>query len=171
LQSAPNNPPAAGGVVSFPRVPSSVTTATASSTTWRRPNIYQQIQAAGQTVVSVNVLIVQANNSNWTPALVFTKPGEKLWIDSQAIGLWNSQPGTQFFDANGDPANKALASIPTLPPSSLAGKVGTSTPFLVGDDLFNYPITTVGGLSMIMNDGANWTDNSGAQLVRVIVTQ
>jgi hypothetical protein len=55
----------------------STTTATPSKITWRDPNIFQQIQAAGQTVVSINVFIVQANNPNLTSSGVSVTAGQK----------------------------------------------------------------------------------------------
>ncbi len=60
---------------------------------------------------------------------------------------------------------------------SLLGEFGTNAPFLVGDTLINYSPQTSGPLSMVCNDDIDpavqdgYTDNSGEQIVRVIVTQ
>ena len=44
--------------------------------------------------------------------------------------------------------------------------------FVLGDNQYNYPPPGTGVLSMIMNDGiGNYFDNTGAQLVRVIVVR
>ena len=110
LQVASGGSASNGNVTPFPRVASNpATTVPPTNTTWRTPNIFQQIQNAGQTVVSINVFVVQGNNPNFTPAGVTITPGEKIWIDTQAIGVWNPEPenGTVDCDANGYP------SIPT----------------------------------------------------------
>lgn len=144
--------------------------------TWRTPNIYQLIAAAGETVVSENVFVVQANNSSWTPAGVTVLPGQKIWVDTQAVGVWNIDPedGAVNCDANGYPGAIAVSNRlpgPSLSSGALLGQVGQNgTAFLVGDTEYNYQLPTSGTLSMICND---WFcgDNTGAQLVRVIVVQ
>lgn len=146
---------------------------------WNFPTIYDQIAAAGETVVSVNVVVVNANNSNWTPTSITVTPGEKIWIDTSAAGQWSTCPalGYPFVNANG-------FSGPGIDPSmldtnyfqgTLLGKIGSSSqPFLLGVDRFNYtPLgTPSGNLSLICNDLVNYySDNIGSQVVRVIVVK
>ena len=170
-----------GGIAPFNRVVNgSTTTAVASNVTWRDPNIFQQIQAAGQTVVSVNVFIVYANNPNLTPSGETVLSGQKVWIDTQAIGVWKTDPSLALTDANGYGwgAGGSGSTFPNLPCGALDGEfVGSGQPaFAVGDTLLNYqpPSGASGMLSMMENDAAgaiNYADNVGEQLVRVIVTQ
>jgi hypothetical protein len=142
---------------------------------WRDPDIFQKIAAAGETVVSDNVFLVQANNPNWTLSGVKTAQGQKLWIDTQAIGQWNISPTAVFTDANGffgGIDGTVDRTVPSQPGSSLVGITGNGKPFFVGNDQTNYAPTGIGTLSMIMNDQiGHYNNNSGAQLVRVIVVQ
>jgi hypothetical protein len=176
LQGAAGNSVSSGGSVTpFARIASSPgTTGPVTTVTWRNPGIYQQIKAAGQTIVSSNVFIVQANNPNWTPAGVTVPAGAKIWVDTQAIGQWSPGVAEPYTDANGKPgtAGGPTTPSPAGPWGSLNGKVGTGTPFFVGDDQYNYPLAATGTLSMIMNDAIGvFGDNTGAQMVRVIVVQ
>jgi len=175
LQASASSSGGSAGVTPFSRVASSPgTTPPPTSVTWRTPNIFQQILNAGETVVAVNVFLVQGNNPNWTPAGVTIATGQKIWVDTQAVGVWNAYPVSgPDVDANGDipivivPAD----TVPALTSNCLAGQVGTSgTPFLVGDFLYNYQLSGTGAFSMIMNDNY-YGDNTGAQMVRVIVVQ
>ena len=127
--------------------------------------------------MSVNVFIVQAVNPNWTSAGVNVGNGQRIWVDTQSIGLWDAYPVGIY--PPGD-ANRfyyiypgytyALDTAPNLSPGALVGKVGTNTPFFVGDVLVNYALSGTGPLSMIIND-SYYPDNTGAQMVRVIVVQ
>jgi hypothetical protein len=166
---------------------------TGSGTIWRNPNIYLKIQQAGQTVVTTNVFTVQANTIIPTDSGVNVAPGQKLYIDTQAVGQWNNasnNTGSTYCDANGvwDSAIQSGLYFPTLPSASLAGGFGPlvivgSTPpiptipgtgFLVGDSQMNYSPSGTGELFMVNNDSnlPMWyADNVGAQVVRVIVVQ
>ena len=181
----------------FSRVLSgSATDATASNVTWRTPNIYQQIKNAHQTIVSVNVFVVQANNPNWTPSGVTVASGENVWIDTQAIGTWSYYPMSQQsssvaslvqWDANGSTFMRCSPNPDaTALGGSLVGVVGggsvASNPnaFLVGDTLTNYSLTGAGQLYMMANLSSGQYASApsygapsswGAQMVRVIVTQ
>ena len=139
---------------------------------WRIPNIYQQIAAAGQTVISTNVVVVQGNNNSWTPANVNVNPSEKVWIDTQAVGQWNVGGSYGMTDANGLNTAENWALAPNLTYGALIAQIGTGAPFLLGDNQTNLAVTGSGPLTMINNDqyGA-FTDNTGAQIVRIIVTQ
>jgi hypothetical protein len=166
-------------------VPSNPASATATNITWRTPNIYQMIQAAGETVVGQGVFIVYAKNINWTLTYLNVSPGQKIWIDTQAVGSWNIKPwaGIPSTDANGvsNPStygatgpDGAPYSAPGQPMGCLAGKIASSTPFFLGDDKYNYPPVGSGAFSMICNDWAsalNYNDNTGYQYVRVIVVE
>jgi hypothetical protein len=167
-------------VTQFPRVGNNpAAPAQPTNTTWRNPNIYQQIQKAGQSIVSENVFMVQANNPNWTPAGVNVLPGQKIWVDTQAIGIW-SPSGTVFqYDANGGPTSEwspysfnSPLQVMNLPMAALVGKVGSGSPFMVGNEQYNYPCSGSGMFSMIFNTYLNaYGQSTGAQQVRVIVVQ
>lgn len=154
--------------------------AQANANSWRTPTIYEQIQNAGQTVVGQNVFIVQANNPNWTSSGLSVAPGQKIWVDTQAVGVWGPN-GTMFqYSADGGPTSEWSGyyfNVPLLalnyPMAALLGSVGTNgTPFLVGNDQYNYPVSGSGNLSMIFNNYiGRYSGGGGAQKVRVIVVQ
>ena len=58
---------------------------------WRNPGIFEEIIAAGQTIVAQDVLIVYANNPDWTPSDIQVTPGETIWLDTRSEGAWNLQ--------------------------------------------------------------------------------
>ena len=62
---------------------------------WNNPNLFEQIQAAGLTIVASDVLIVPGNAINTPgspPAFTTTSfsvdPSETIWMDTQAVGNW-----------------------------------------------------------------------------------
>lgn len=163
---------------------------------WRDPNIYAQIQAAGQTIVSQTVVTVVANQP-WTNSNLPIGPGLQVWVDTRADGSWSGHPGVlPYTDANGLPSSmdsevvgSGYALGDTLvyaaaPPCSLIGFVGNTPPlppeyggglstpglFASGDTMLNYAPTTSGPIWLRMNDNANSND-LGQQTVRVIITQ
>jgi hypothetical protein len=162
---------------------------------WNLPSVYDQIAAAGKTVVSTTVLQVQSTNPNWTATTVNVGPGQTLWIDLRSNGQWANSTGAQLQNANGVPAQNipswwwgaAPGTVPmaTAPPAMLIGKVGSSQPFEVGSTYQNYAPGQNGQLSLIFNDnyyysdyganvgtwGSGFADNTGVQTVRVILAQ
>lgn len=143
-----------------------------SGTGWNYPNIYQMIAAAGQTVISEDVLQVYANNANWTDTNIDVLPGQRVWIDLRADGLWNHDGGGQMTDADGDVAAGAMGSIdPASPIGMLVAKMGNGSPFPVGNYELNLAPPGTGRLYLIQNDGASWAGSEGLQTVRIIVTQ
>ena len=140
---------------------------------WRVPNIYQQIAAAGQTVISTNVVVVQGNNPNWTSANVSVTPPQKIWVDTQAVGQWSTGGSMGNTDANGlSGVNYPLQVDHAASMGTLVAEVGTGSPFTLGDDQLNLPVNGSGNLSLLQNDEVgNFSDNTGAQIVRIIVTQ
>ena len=77
---------------------SSSTTVSVNGPGWNNPNLFEEIQAAGQTVVASDVLIVPGNAINTPgapPAFTTTSfsvdPSEKVWMDTQAVGQWGIQ--------------------------------------------------------------------------------
>jgi hypothetical protein len=151
---------------------------------WRLPNIFDQIAQAGQSVVSVNVTVVQSNQA-WQQSGVMVMPGQSAWIDTSAVGTWNCAPNTAFYDANGQGAGANIYNVVKgAPGACLVGYYGSNPPvpvplnsgvsgatlFFVGDTLTNHPLTGPGYLYFMMNDNC-FQDNSGNQLVRIIVTQ
>lgn len=146
-----------------------------SGSGWNYPNIYQLIANAGETVVAENVIIVQANNPNWTPTGLTVSPGCKVWIDSRANGQWTFlTTAPTFYSANGDPSNINATGFPT---GALLGNVGSST-FMLGTSKLNYQLPSSGPMGVAMNDdagpGANrpgYIGNRGEQVVRIIVAR
>ncbi len=173
----------AGGITPFPRVSSNPGSANPPTpSTWRTPNIYELIQQQGLSVISSNVVLVPANDSNLTPTGLLVQPGDQIWIDTQAVGVWNLWPGTTTTtDANGYPNTSTLFPwypwyyyMPTAPMGSLLGQLSASaSPFYLGDDQYNLPPPSSGNLGLICNDYAgvknSYADNTGSQMVRVII--
>ncbi len=187
------------GITPFPRVASNpAAPGLPSNITWRNPGIFEQIAAAGQTVVNVNVLTVQADygttvgaaNGGWVSSGITVQPGQMVWLDTQATGNWGTlATGTQY-DANGgvldaattaggdgriDGATKYYTLIgwvgsPPILPYGHTNMQTTNPKFIVaGNTLLNYLVTQPGNIMLANND--NQIDDFGSQMVRVIVTQ
>jgi hypothetical protein len=146
---------------------------------WRNPNIFQMIQQAGQTVVATNVFTVQASNSSPTSSGLTIGPGQKFYIDTQSVGQWATNSYALLSDANGtgtvytnfSHAQQGMM-FQSLYPGSLCGQVGNGSAFLVGNSQLNYSPSGSGLLTMIHNESVSqYTGDSGAQTVRVIVVQ
>ena len=98
LQAAANS--ARGPVVQpFARVAASpAVPGIPTPVTWRTPGIFHQIAQAGQTVVSVNVVMVPADNGGlatsahidppWTQSGINIQSGQNVWVDTQSVGTW-----------------------------------------------------------------------------------
>jgi hypothetical protein len=152
---------------------------------WRDPKIFDQIAAAGQTVVSINVVVIDASKP-WQPSGVVINPRQIAWIDTNAVGAWQVAPTDSVLDANGyggitngisymmrnSSAGGLIAYNGSSPPPVVPNNGGYSQPglFLVGDTLTNYNLPNSGPLNFMINDN-DLTDNSGTQVVRIIVTQ
>ena len=204
--NAPNAGSSSGQLPQLPRAPiitvnqtSSTSAPTSTAPIWRTPNIYNQIAAAGETVVSTTVFSVN-DALNWQAPGLTIKPGEQVWMDTNAVGSW--QAGNVVSDANGVSSSStltsglsigstgagALASIAfysKFPTNALIGYVGTPpTPmlapaanqsdpnaFLVGDTLTNYQLPTTGALNFMANLEYHTGNISGIQLVRIIIVR
>jgi hypothetical protein len=165
--------------------PSNGTAASYNYGEWRTPNIFDQIAAAGQTVVSINVVSVDAAKG-WQASGVSISAGQTAWIDTNAVGQWLVAPNSTSLDANGwqNDLNDIANMMKNAPSGGLIGYGGSSPPtvvpnnggysqpglFVVGDTLTNYKLANPGPLNFMINDN-DITDNSGTQVVRVIVTQ
>lgn len=195
-----NNTGATGGaVVAFARAPAADGPATGVTTTqgWREPGIFTEIENAGRTVVSINVVVVSAEpntTSLWVDTGLTIQPGQQVWVDTRADGNWGPDyipdPGGSVVgcDANGglwDPQPQTrvdldypnfalLAYVGDVPPTYNRGHVNDG---VTGDPRFLYPgntmlnrlMTNTGRLWMICNEDG--TTNRGEQLVRIIITQ
>jgi hypothetical protein len=152
---------------------------------WRDPDIFQQIANAGQTVVSQNVVVIYANQP-WQSSGVSLASGQTAWIDTNAVGLWNVKVGGTFSDANGGAdlrppwawtvdstatGGSLIGFCGSNPPTPVQANGGTTSPnmFVVGDTLTNYQLPAPGSLSFMINDN-HYQDNTGTQVVRIIVT-
>lgn len=159
--------------------------ASAAGGDWNYPNIYGMIQQSGQTIVAQAVLIVKGTDP-WVNTGLTLQPGQNAWIDSRADGTWSNGTGLDY-DANGMPATSwptmdiingpnhgaLVAHVGGNLPPIVGGSAGTNagpSDFLVGNTLLNYPVTGSGPISLVMNDSYP-TDNTGQQIVRIIITQ
>ena len=157
---------------------------------WNHPDIYDLIRDAGQQVVAEDVIQVRADNAVWTsPGLEIT-PGEKLWIDYRADGVWNHcSPLENKPDCNADgDMDMGLSSTNGFPAAAMIGKIGSTT-MILGIEKQNFVPPATGPLSFMCNDGGNfgypgvlrdgtipadtlaWQDNRGTMTVRVIITR
>lgn len=150
---------------------------------WNYPNLYQMIADAGQTVVDEDVLQVFANNPNWTVTDLNVQPGDKIWIDYRADGLWTRTDGTitdysvPFFNADGDAKYRPH----DFPAASMVGRMGNGEAFFLGSRQWNFAPPQYGNLQLIFNCGhlplgstanaANYTDNRGSMTVRVVIAR
>jgi hypothetical protein len=184
-----------GSVTPFNRVASNPASAgPATNITWRTPNIFERIQQAGQTVLNVNVLNVQADygttlggqNGGWITTGITVLPGQMVWLDTQATGSWGD-PDAPFTANGGTPPPHDITGDGRIDGSApyfqLIGWVGqppilpyghqnqeiTSANFIpAGNTLLNYAITKSGVISLAAND--NQQTDVGSQMVRVIIT-
>jgi hypothetical protein len=171
------------------------------ATGWNYPGIYNLIAAAGQHVVSDNVIEVPGS-ADWVNSNVSANKSQTVWIDTHAVGQWgqvagdvgfNSSfsaagnvPGSQFYSTGGNPNWKIMVSAPGYaligcmgppPPTVVAKNSPSANMFYVGPTLMNYPVTVPGPISFRINDSTHTFYNSkgapyqGAQIVRIIVTR
>jgi hypothetical protein len=147
-----------------------------NSPVWRTPNIYEQIQQAGQTVISTTVLTVQSNQL-WQVSGITTTPTQNVWMDTTAVGTWDSAYRAGYNDqATGvviaDPTVENVTSGTVngqpnnlMPYLALVAFVGATAPtppeiinnncFYVGNTLLNYHLPSSGNLNFICNGCAN----------------
>lgn len=64
---------------------------------WHRPKIYEEIDASGQKIIDHVVVEVRADNPRWTPTGLTVNPGQTVWLDFRADGVWERR------DADGAP--------------------------------------------------------------------
>jgi hypothetical protein len=160
---------------------------------WRDPEIFEKIAAAGQSVLSINVITVPAfvgtTSSGWVPTGLSVQPGQNVWLDTRADGMWTNGnlAGAQTTDANGIPGStNGPGNIDAdLPDNMLIGYVGnppqlpydhqnmaiSGDPRFIpsGDTLLNFPVGYTGPISLADNE--NQGGDSGFQTVRVIITR
>ncbi len=70
---------------------------------WNRPKIYEEISSSGQQIVDHAVVLVNADNPDWTDTGIVVHPGQTIWIDFRADGIWGGSKGSYppEFDADG----------------------------------------------------------------------
>ena len=139
---------------------------------WNHPEIYDAIKAAGKEVIFDDVLQVDSKDFPWTDTGATYVPGDSLWIDFRAEGLWSASVATYgYYDASGDAEGGALI-----------GKVGGSAQasptdpfFKVGVSCLNYQPSGSGKVYLRIEDEFTdpnlFSDNDGLQSVRVIVAR
>lgn len=140
---------------------------------WNYPTIYEDIRAAGQVVLKESVLQCDAKSFDWTATDINYSPGDKLWFDFRADGMWSASVQQYgYYDAGGDAAG-----------GDLIGKVGgTANPaandgseFHIGKRLVNYQPAGSGMVYLRIGDRKDdpvyFTDNDGLMTVRVVLTR
>lgn len=157
------------------------TPAVAGGSDWNYPNLYQLIEAAGQTVVATDVLTVSASNEDFTPTNIVVKPGQYLWFDFRADGEWATSPvppspawgADGYVNQQDIPQNNLKdANGQGFHWGSLVGNLSDmSYQFFVGQRL-TQPAPGTGALSLVFNDvSASYMDNPGQVIVRIVLTQ
>lgn len=154
---------------------------------WNNPSIYNDILTAGQKPLQTNVLKVFANDSNWKDTLINYSPGDKLWFDFRTDGLWSINGQLiPSVDADGD--NTRPLPPNGIPYGRLTGKLSNGPVFEIGKSKVNYQPPGSGRLKLIFNDSSasdptntlnlsqqtldeRWQDNTGFQMVRVILSR
>lgn len=116
---------------------------------WRNPGVYGALPP-NLTVVGIDVFIVPSNSMTWVNSALNVNPGQFVYIDTHADGLWRTlisdtlRDPSKRFDADGAPAGNnfnqkgpkggamAMGNPPTIPPAfmELIGYVGNSPPDL-----------------------------------------
>jgi hypothetical protein len=148
---------------------------------WNNPQIYTMIKNAGETVADDEVVNVPANANatspttpQWTNTGLIVGSAQKIWIDLRSDGVW-SDGSTGQFNANGTGRTAVTGPMVGQPTALLLGKIGSNAPFVCGEVKLNYTVTGQSGpLYLMMNDNTNSTgymDNTGNQMVRVIIAQ
>lgn len=147
---------------------------------WNRPRIYQDIKAAGQTIKREEVLIVNAKNDNWTDSQIDIAPGEKVWIDYRADGIWSVEVGIPQANSDADGlagSESNPQNTSGFPYGSMVGKIGSSNNFFLGKSMYQVLPPGTGRLFLANNDGlgpgfsdVNYGDNQGLMTVRIIIT-
>ncbi len=142
------------------------------SSGWNHPTIYEKIKAAGKEVVFDDVLQINSRDFLWTDTGATYNPGDSLWIDFRAEGLWSAGVTNYgYYDANGDADGGALfGKVGGLPQPS-----NSDPTFTVGVSCLNYQPSGSGKVYLRIDDDLTndylFTDNDGLQTVRVIVAR
>jgi hypothetical protein len=172
----------------------------AAGADWNYPNIYQLIEATGETVVETNVFQVNCNNTYYTNSGVSVSAGDKVWIDMTATGVWNLWPehGMPNCAANG----YSYSVAGKFPGGCMLGDFSGTPPVFLGSKQWNMVPNGAGPLYMgaldqqgpgpfpglIEDSGWAWGpslpgqpvdwqgsngygDNTGSMTVRVIIAQ
>lgn len=170
-----------GGSVMFDTNPSMPFSMGSQSSGWNYPTLYKMIQNAGETVVDDEVISVPGNanasapaSPQWTNTGITVASNQKVWIDLRADGAWSDgTAGT--FNANGTGVASTTGPMVGQPCALLLGKIGTNPIFICGEDKLNYAANGQSGpLYLMMNDNYSqqgYTDNTGEQIVRVVLAQ
>ncbi|MEK6753665.1 MAG: hypothetical protein AABZ00_15525 [Chloroflexota bacterium] len=95
----------------------------------------------------------------------------------QIDGTWtnninNSAPGaaSEYISGNGYPNRKYDEFILGAPLAALLGKIGTGTPFLVGEN-YQFHAPTSGNLYLIINDNTDSLDDNDGELTIHVTVQ
>jgi hypothetical protein len=117
----------------------------AAGSDWNYPNIYQLIEATGETVVETNVFQVNCNNTYYTNSGVSVSAGDRVWIDMTATGLWNPYPEGGLANAT---ANGYGASVAGYPDGCMLGDFSGAAPVFLGSKQWNMIPNSAGPLYM-----------------------
>ncbi len=145
---------------------SPISVASQATEPWKRPKLYEEIEASGQKIVDHTVIQVPANNSAWTYSGIDVAPGQQVWIDFRADGVWGDP---NLWAAKNLTADGTLSGSLNNPMTNggypvyyLAGSVnpdrpnniyGTNNQFQVGSFYYHYQPTQAGRLMLGHNFG------------------
>lgn len=163
---------------------------------WRNPGVYPAIPP-NLTIVGLNVFIVPATSMTWVSSQLSVQPGQSVWVDTHADGLWSFCPGGRIVDANGGPPTTNFRAFGTNPseiqpefvclvgcvsdsPPNVKSQLNTLIPtpqiavpfpgyILLGDNSLTLNPGT-GQFSAVCNDRMR-QDNRGEQVVRVLILE
>ncbi|MBK8223487.1 MAG: hypothetical protein IPK73_20940 [Candidatus Obscuribacter sp.] len=140
---------------------SPISVASQATEPWNRPQLYDEIKAAGQQIVDHTVVQVKADNPNWTDTGITVGPGQLVWLDFRADGKWGESNLITTADGISDyPSPQGPIGDQKMAPAYAL--LGTISPtdnwiqnskfdFLVGSALYKYAPQKIGPLRLGCN--------------------
>lgn len=132
-------------------------------------SVQVQIGECSISTSSVSSGVTISATSSWTDSGVTLAGGETVCVTATAS--WKPDPQQVTVDAMGRPSlcNSASCPISAINSGALVGRVGTNSPFVVGNS-FKFSNSQSGKLQLMINDDTNILgDNSGSATVSVQV--
>ena len=133
------------------------------TTGWNLPSVYQVVGPPN--VNGWQVILVHANNPNWTDTSIPVSPAQAMYLNCQITGIWQPANGAPCnadgVGANGNNPPNGIAGVgapmPGAPVGALVGKIGPGgKPFIVGETFqASVPPSGSGDIFLIMNANPN----------------